>query len=63
MRHGRPDFRTRLGQAEQAIVHLTRMNIKLGDVLERLVVGLEERFLTEDLLEVEAYIDARELVE
>jgi len=57
------DFRTRLGQAEKAIVELTRSNIHLFDILERLVVGLEEEFLTERLIEVEAFNDARELVE
>jgi len=56
-------FKDRLVQAEKALVEAVHRNIVLGDVLERLVVGLEEEFLTERLLEVEAYIDARELVE
>ena len=55
--------RQQLVSTEKALVEAVHRNIVLGDILENLVVGLEERFLTEDLIEVEAFNDARELVE
>ncbi len=56
-------LRQQLASTEKALVASVSRAAILADVLESLVVGLEERFLTEDLLEVEAFNDARELVE